>query len=247
MGMAPLFCCFNKQNPNCIALTGLIASVLAFVFLIWGLSDLEFKRNGVKAIYVISYIFIILIMLAMIAFLVFLNLRKSTIYRTLMNIGRIICLVILILAGISFLLMLIAFIILLVDYGKLSSYLKDVRNEEIDEDEDGLEYLWAIALDNVMTEAKIAGHEWGAVIVPSIISLIALIVIAFVANALYKVFVDNYNSAEPVSTNSNQNTMVTVIPNNKMPGMFQNNNNISPLENNVNYPVTVQQTGGNFK
>ena len=45
MGCAPMFCCFLNQQPNCMALTGLAASIVAFAFMIWGLADLWFKRD----------------------------------------------------------------------------------------------------------------------------------------------------------------------------------------------------------
>ena len=71
MGISPLFCCFNNQKPKCLAGTGIVASFLAFVFLIWGVADLGFKRTGVEAIYIIAFIFVILILLAYIALLIF--------------------------------------------------------------------------------------------------------------------------------------------------------------------------------
>lgn len=71
MGVAPLFCCFQNQQPNCMVFTGLGASILSFAFLIWGVADLEYKRKGVQAIYIISFILVILCMLAFIALLYF--------------------------------------------------------------------------------------------------------------------------------------------------------------------------------
>ena len=62
MGASVCFCCFKNQGDKCVAITGLITTLLAFGFLIWGVSDLEFKRSGVKAIYIITFIFVILIL-----------------------------------------------------------------------------------------------------------------------------------------------------------------------------------------
>ena len=259
MGMAPLFLCFKNQQPNCMAFTGLGASVLAFAFLIWGVADLEFKRGGVEAIYIIAFVLVILCMLGFIALLIFLNLRRTESFRTINNLGRIICLVILCMCGVAFLFMLIAFIILIVDYAKFNSKLKSDGDDDDDDigDIDDLEdiinqlkkvsdYSWGFALDGAL-EGKIAGHEWGALFVPSIISLIALVVMALVANILYKVFLDNMNSTpNPMPVNITQNTMST-IPNYPQPGILPNNNGpVPPMVNNVAYPVTIQQSGVNL-
>ena len=242
MGVSPFFCCFNNQQPKFVTATGLAASILAFAFLVWGVADLEFKRDGVKAIYIIAFILVILILLGFIFLFILLSMQKSNSYKTMMNLGKIICLLILCFTGIAFIFLLIAWIILLVDYSKLNSFLKDIRNGEYDEDIDQ-DYSWANPLDDIDTEAKIVGHEWGAVIVPGIIGLITLIVIALVANYLYKVFKDNFNSAPeyPVTVN-NQNTIGLTVPNMNQPGLFQNNNGpVPPLGNNFNNPVQNQQ------
>jgi hypothetical protein len=244
MGISPLFCCFNNQQPKCLAGTGIVASFLAFVFLIWGVADLEFKRTGVQAIYIIAFIFVILILLAYIALLIFLIMKKSGSYKKIMNLGRIICLAILVLTCIAFIFLLIAWIILLVDYSKLHSYLKDLRNDEVDEDEDREQYDWGIYVSGVLTDLKIAGHEWGAVVVPGIIGLIALILNGLIANYLYKVFMDNYNSAPefPVNNIGNQNTVGVTVPNVNQPGLFPNNNGpFPPMGNNFNNNVQIQQ------
>ena len=240
MGISPLFCCFNNQQPKCLAGTGIAASLLAFAFLIWGVTDLEYKRTGVKAIYIIAFIFVILILLAFIALLIFLIMPKSGSYKKIMNLGRIICLAILVLTCIAFIFLLIAWIILLVDYGKLHSFLKDARNGEIDEDEDYEQYEWAEHVSGIETDAKIAGHEWGAVVAPGIVGLIALILNGLIANYLYKVFMDNSNSAPefPVTNIGNQNTVGVTVPNMNQPGLFPNNNGpVPPMGNNFNTNV----------
>ena len=243
MGVSPVFCCFNNQQPKFVTATGLAASILAFAFLVWGVSDLEFKRDGVKAIYIIAFILVILILLGFIFLFILLSMQKSNSYKTMMNLGKIICLLILVFTGIAFIFLLIAWIILLVDYSKLHSFLKDLRNGEVADDEDPDDYDWAEPLDDIDIEAKIIGHEWAAVIVPGIIGLIALIVIVLVANYLYKVFKDNFNSAPeyPVTVN-NQNTIGLTVPNMNQPGLFPNNNGpVPPMGNNVNNPSQIQQ------
>ena len=243
MGVSPVFCCFNNQQPKCVTATGLVASILAFAFLTWGVADLEFKRDGVKAIYIIAYILVIVILLAFIFLFILLSMQKSNSYRTMMNLGRLICLLVLVFTGIAFIFLLIAWIILLVDYSKLHSFLKDLRNGEVADDEDPDDYDWAEPLDDIDIEAKIIGHEWAAVIVPGIIGLIALIIIALVLNYLYKVFKDNFDSAtEYPVTDSNQNTVGVATPNMNQPGLFPNNNGpVPPMGNNVNNPSQIQQ------
>ena len=102
MGVAPLFCCFRSQQPNCMALTGLAASIVAFAFMIWGLADLWFDRKGVEAIYIIAFILVCISLVAFIIIFIFLNLRKTESYRTINNVGRIFCLVILIMCFVAF-------------------------------------------------------------------------------------------------------------------------------------------------
>jgi heme/copper-type cytochrome/quinol oxidase subunit 2 len=243
MGVSPVFCCFNNQQPKCVTATGLVASILAFAFLTWGVADLEFKRDGVKAIYIIAYILVIVILLTFIFLFILLSMQKSNSYRTMMNLGRLICLLVLVFTGIAFIFLLIAWIILLVDYSKLHSFLKDLRNGEVADDEDPDDYDWAEPLDDIDIEAKIIGHEWAAVIVPGIIGLLALILIALIANALYKMFFDTYTSGTqyPVTTGYNQNS-ASPLPNMTQPGLFPNNNGpVPPMGNNFNSQVEIRQ------
>ena len=243
MGVSPLLCCFSSQQPKCLAITGLLASVLAFAFFIWGIADLEFKRRGVMVIYIMTFTFFIFLILGFLILFMLSNLQNSHTYKAMMNMGRYICLFILALTGIAFIFLLIAWIILLVDYSKLHSFLKDLRNGEVADDEDPDDYDWAEPLDDIDIEAKIIGHEWAAVIVPGIIGLIALIIIALVLNYLYKVFKDNFDSAtEYPVTDSNQNTVGVATPNMNQPGLFPNNNGpVPPMGNNVNNPSQIQQ------
>ena len=244
MGCGPFFCCFEDQEPKCLASAGIASSILATAFLIWGVADLEFKRTGVKVIYIIAFIFVIITIAAFITLFILLSMQKAGNYRTLMNIGRLICLAILGLCGIAFVFLLVSFIILLVDYGKLHSFLKDLRNGKMDIDDlDDDKYDWAEHLDDIDTEFKIVGHEWGAVIAPSIIALFCLVLIGLVSNVLYKVFLDNYNSTPqyPINTYSNQNTVISV-PNTPQPQIFPDSNGqVPPAGNNINNPVEIKQ------
>lgn len=215
MGIAPLFCCFRSQQPNCMALTGLAASIVAFAFMIWGLADLWFDRKGVEAIYIIAFILVCISLVAFIIIFIFLNLRKTESYRTINNIGRIFCLVILIMCFVAFIFLLVAFIILIVDYA-------DVEKE--------------------IPGQFFPSHEWAAVFVPSILGLICLVIMALAANILYKVFYDNV-MATPYPVHVTQNSMTTT-PNPPQPVIFPVTNGPAyPTPNNVPYPVTIQQSG----
>ena len=215
MGIAPLFCCFRSQQPNCMALTGLAASIVAFAFMIWGLADLWFDRKGVEAIYIIAFILICISLVAFILIFIFLNLRKTESYRTINNVGRIFCLVILIMCFVAFIFLLVAFIILIVDYA-------DVEKE--------------------IPGQFFPSHEWAAVFVPSILGLICLVIMALAANILYKVFYDNV-MATPYPVHITQNSMTTT-PNPPQPVIFPVTNGPAyPTPNNVPYPVTIQQSG----
>ena len=215
MGIAPLFCCFRSQQPNCMALTGLAASIVAFAFMIWGLADLWFDRKGVEAIYIIAFILVCISLVAFIIIFIFLNLRKTESYRTINNVGRIFCLVILIMCFVAFIFLLVAFIILIVDYADVE---KDIPGQFF------------------------PSHEWAAVFVPSILGLICLVIMALAANILYKVF-NEYVMATPYPVHITQNSMTTT-PNPPQPVIFPVTNGPAyPTPNNVPYPVTIQQSG----
>ena len=218
MGMAPLFCCFKNKSENCIALTGLGASIVAFAFMIWGLADLWFDRNGVKAIYIITFIFVCLCLLGFVALFILLNLKKTESYRTFNNVGKIICLVILIMCAIAIIFLFVAFIILIVDYADL---------------------------ENDFPGQQIPSHDWAAVFVPSLIGLICLVIMALAANILYKVFNDKLIGT-PYPVQINQNSMTT-SPNIPQPVIFPiNNGPVPPIGNNQAYPVVIQQSGVNL-
>ena len=279
MGVSPFFCCFEDKQPKCLTSTGIASSILAFAFFIWGITDLEFKRNWIKALYIITFIIVIILIVAFIALFILVSLPKSKNYMKIMNSGRLISLGVLILTGIAFIFLLLSFIFLLVDYGKLQSELNDIKNgvdlddddididfddddididfddDDIDIDFDDLDfgiddddfdddYDWALNLDNFDTEFKIVGHEWGAVIAPSVIGLIVLVINGLVTNYLYRVFTDNlYSTPEYQATNnSNQNTVGVVTPNMNQPELLPNNNGpVPPMGNNINNPVEIKQ------
>ena len=218
MGIAPLFCCFKNKSENCIVLTGLGASIVSFAFLIWGLADLTFDRNGVKAIYIITFILVCLCLLGFIALFILLNLKKTESYRTFNTFGKIFSLAIIFLCAIGFIFLFIAFIILIVDYA--------------DEEKN-------------IPGQYFPSHEWAAVFLPSLLSLICLIIMALAANILFKVFNDKLTGT-PYPVQINQNSMTT-YPNIPQPVIYPiNNGPVPPMGNNQAYPVVVQESGVNL-
>jgi uncharacterized membrane protein YbhN (UPF0104 family) len=235
MGVSPLFLCFKGQPPKCLTITGMGATFVAFAFLIWGVADLEYNRRGVEVIYIMTFTFFIFIILGFLILFLLASLQISESYRPMMNVGRILCLGLLVLCGIAFIFLLITWIILMVDYFKR-------RNDEKVSDEDDFDIDLLDLLDNVESENKIPGHEWGAVFAPSILGLLVLILDILILNALYKMFMDTYNTRPqfPVVTVSNQNT-ITPLPNMTQPELFPNNNNgpVPPMGNNFTSQVQI--------
>ncbi len=218
MGIAPLFCCFKYKSENCIVLTGLGASIVSFAFLIWGLADLTFDRKGVKAIYIITFILVCLCLLGFIALFILLNLKKTESYRTFNTFGKIFSLAILFMCAIGFIFLFIVFIILIVDYA--------------DEEKN-------------IPGQYFPSHEWAAVFLPSLLSLICLVIMALAANILFKVFNDKLTGT-PYPVTINQNSMTT-YPNIPQPVIYPiNNGPVPPMGNNQAYPVVVQQSGMNL-
>ena len=218
MGIAPLFCCFKNKSENCIVLTGLGASIVSFAFLIWGLADLTFDRNGVKAIYIITFILVCLCLLGFIALFILLNLKRTESYRTFNTFGKKFSLAIIFLCAIGFIFLFIAFIILIVDYA--------------DEEKN-------------IPGQYFPSHEWAAVFLPSLLSLICLIIMALAANILFKVFNDKLTGT-PYPVQINQNSMTT-YPNIPQPVIYPiNNGPVPPMGNNQAYPVVVQESGVNL-
>ena len=217
MGCEPMFLCFKNQSPNCMVLTGLASCILAFAFMIWGLADLEWFKKGVEAIYIISFIFLCFCLLSFIYFFIVLNLRKDHNYRAFNNIGRILCLCVLVICLIAFIFLLVATIIIIVDYADLEN---DVKGQQI------------------------PSHDWAAVFVPSIFGLASFVIMAFVANILYRVFYDNMAST-PYPVNITQNSMTTT-PNIPQPEIIPNNGPVPQMGNNIPYPVPIQQSGINL-
>ena len=244
MGCCCGCCCCNKTKKTdikCLSICSLVHSIIGLGFLIWGISDLEFKRKGVRAIYIIAFIFLILIILGFIGILILSCFEKSNSHKALATAGKIISIVILVLASVGDLFLLIAFIVLCVDYFKFYLILKNPKDYTT---EDLIDNAWGLLLDDVVTKGKIAGHEWCALFIPTIVGLSALSACICGGKNLYDAFNDNNNSAPqvPVDTGYNQNTIGVTVPNMNQPGLFPNNNGpVPPMGNNVNNQVEIKQ------
>ena len=170
-----------------------------------------------------------------------LGFEKSNSHKVLATAGKIISIVILVLASVGDLFLLIAFIVLCVDYFKFYLILE---NPDDYTTEDFIDNAWGLLLDDVVTKGKIAGHEWCALFIPQIVGLSALSACICGGKNSYDAFNDNNNSAPqvPVDTGYNQNTIGVTVPNMNQPGLFPNNNGpVPPMGNNVNNQVEIKQ------
>ena len=178
MGCTPLFCCFKDFNDILISIIALVANAISFIFFIWAIADLIWIRNGPKALFIISFVLIILCLICVIIVFIFILIRNGPNNMTFNNLGKYICLAIIILCILIFLFTLIGGIIEICD-------LKDIKG--------------------------LSSHEWAALFVPGIFSLIASVVIALCANVLYKRFNDPVNLPQPNNQNPiNQNSVTTI-------------------------------------
>ena len=186
-----MFCCFENKSPNCMVITGLIANAIVLGLMIWGISDIWFQRDGVFTIYLIAFVFICICLIFFIMIFVFLNLNKSGNINFFYYLGKIFCLIIIILSFISFMFILTSFIILLIDYTERESS---------------------------RAGKYFPTHEWLAIFFSCLFGLICTAIMIFVANILYRVFEESM-IAEPYHSNINQSTVVSSISNQPQPLM----------------------------
>ena len=228
MGCLSLFCCFKSMRPNVITLIAIISNLIAVAFLIWGLADLLWYRKGRKALYIISFVLLCLTLILLVIIIVFLNLRIGPNFMTIYKVGKIICLLIIGLCILAFIFLLIAEILILIDYNDIKDFLGPGRS--------------------------IPSHDWAAAILPGILGLIASVIVSLCANVLYKIFNDNiltsfdiYQNNNPM--NINQNSMTT-IPNVQNPVVVVSGNNsgMIPPTNPYNQPKPVfnSESGINY-
>ena len=197
MGAEACFCCFRNCNPGCASFVGFAANIIAFAFMIWCIADVFFIKNGSEVLYIITFV-ILCICLICFLILFFISIIKSAqSSRAANNFGRILCLLIIVLSVIALIFLIIGFIIEIAKHAQIE---KDFPVK-----------FWPTS-------------EWAALIIPFLLGVIALIIMAKAANALYAKFFERMNSA-PISVNITQNTFNT-MPNAQQPGIFPNNNGV---------------------
>jgi hypothetical protein len=231
-------CCSKNNNPKCLSIIGLVHSIVGLGFLIWGITDLEFKRNAIKTLYIITFILLILDILGFISVLILSCFEKS---KAIKIAGKIISIIILVLSSVADLFLIISFIVLCIDYFKFHSILKHPEDYTY---EDILDNAWGFLLDDVVTKGEIAGHEWCALFFPAIIALSALSANIRCGKGLYDAFKDDNNTDPQIQANTgyNQNTIGVTVPNMNQPGLFPNNNGpVPPMGNNPNSQVEIKQ------
>ena len=209
MGCSALFCCFKDLSPCTLGVIGLVASIISFPLLIWGIASVFFSSDAAHGLYDVSMVLVVICFILFIILLILVNLRDKN--RSISKAGKIISMITAILSIITCILLLVISIITLVHYGKY--------------------------------DGALSGGKWVGLILPSVISLICLIIMALVANVLYKTFSDDINST-PMTVSVAQNSTPGII-NNPQPGIFPNDKGPMTPTNNVGFPV-AEQTGTNL-
>lgn len=186
-------CCFSGASQVCIAITGIILSVVNFGFSTWELAYLSFLRDLTRALYIIGFVFNIMILLGFIAILIFLFVRKGANYYTFNKIGKIICIAIRVMALLIVIFIIIHFII----------QIKDI-----------------VDIEKVI---NYPAGDYAAFIIPTIVCLSLLTVIDMAARILFNRFsseeIKPANTAQinQISVIPNENTIQTgMFPNNNV-------------------------------
>ena len=112
MGCSLFFCCFKNQNPICVAITSLIASVISFGFFIWIIVDIHIGYDGLQILYIISFGILCHAIIYDVFLLVLLCLKNNT----CIIVGKLISIVIIVITFLTFILLLISWPLLLEDY-----------------------------------------------------------------------------------------------------------------------------------
>ena len=155
-------CCFKNLLPIYLSIILLVANAVAVIILIWGVVEMVWSRKYTKRVYWAGFIIFIVTLILSIIILIFTILRNK--HEITRNIGKIICIAIIVLGIIALILTLIGTIITIVDYATINSILDDRS------------YL------------RIPGSWWAYVIVPEVITIIASVTMILCARALYIIF-----------------------------------------------------------
>ena len=121
-------CCSKNQSPVCLAVMGLISSILSLCFLIWSISKVYFEKKAFKTLYIVSDILLGVCAILFIILIIFAYIKQSI----LNTIGKILCILISIISNVVALFVLIVFIKVMKDYYDVESILpgRQIPTEE---------------------------------------------------------------------------------------------------------------------
>ena len=224
-------CCFKNLLPIYLSIILLVANAVAVIILIWGVAEMVWSRKYTKRVYWAGFIIFIVTLILAIIILIFTILRNKQKDEITRNIGKMICIAIIVLGIIALILTLIGTIITIVDYATINSILDDLFDDKF----------------NIHIPKK----WWATLIVPEVITFIASVIFIMCARALYIIFneriltsisegqTDNVNNIQENSIIINQNQ----TPNNSSNKFNLTTNNINLTNNNNNIPSSNVNNG----
>ena len=155
-------CCFKYNSPLCIAITALVLQIVAFIFVIWGAVDFKFVRSYQKSLFWIGFVLSILSFIGIITIFILVLVRKETNYSQIKTVGKITCIVIMVLFPLTNLCFLISSIGTIVDYARIE--------------------------DKINGYSVIPGRYWASAIVPTVWYIILTAILSKCIKALYIIF-----------------------------------------------------------
>ena len=155
-------CCFKTSSPLCISITALVLQVIAFIFVIWGAADFLFVRNYQRALFWIGFVLSILSFIGIIVIFILVLVRKETNSSQINTVGKIICIVIMVLFPLTCLCFLVTTISTIVDYARFEDSFKGY--------------------------GEIPGRYWASAIVPTVWYIILTAILSKCIKALYIIF-----------------------------------------------------------
>ena len=215
-------CCCCLKNEKEVAISGIVLNALAVIFLIWGVADMFWSKNGARALYIVAFVFLILTLLGFIAILILIIVRKEENQKIFNQISKYINIAILVLLILSLLFLIISELIIIIDYAKAEN-----------------------TLNNYYYGANLPTRWWITATIPGLISIILISVLLCAASKLGKIFYDITKNDNPVPNNvanidSKVNFNINNPPNqmntqqNPLNQINQMNNQINPINNQIN-------------
>lgn len=117
-------CCTKNQSPICLCIAGIASSIVTLGFLIWGVRRVLFWEKAFEALYTIACVLVGLSVLIFIVVTIFINLEIDQSKKFLYKIGKISCIVNMIISILAQVFVLIAFIKGFKDYIDIEKILK---------------------------------------------------------------------------------------------------------------------------